>query len=579
MFGFLKEKLQKAIKLFTRKVDEEGEEEVKQVERKAPVKPASAKKPEVKKPVKVEPKKSVPEKQVVTKAAVSKKPEVKTTKAQPKPSVKQDTSKQIKKPLPIVTKTKTEIREEIKKESELEKRQLTKIKGEIKEVHEALREIHNLEEKHTEVAEKIKGEKVKHVQEEIKQVNEEVAEVAEERKGFFQKLFGFGKKKEAPMVSEKPKDEFASEEEGTEEELVEKELAEETETESVEHITSEKVESEIEEEVEAEEEEQIVEGEKESETESEEEEAEEIEEAAPEKKGFFGKLIETITTKKISDKQFEELFWDLEVALLENNVAVEVIDKIKADLRKELVGVAIPRSQVMRKIEETLENSIDELFDAPDYDLFGKIQKKNALGEPFVIVFVGVNGSGKTTTIAKFTHMLKKHNLSVVIAAADTFRAAAIDQLEKHATALGVKLIKHDYGSDAAAVAFDAIAHARANSRNVVLIDTAGRLHSNTNLMDELRKVVRVAKPDSVLFIGESITGNDCVEQAKNFNLAAGIDGIILSKADVDEKGGAAISVTYVTKKPILYLGVGQTYDDLIEFDPELIKKNLFGED
>ena len=161
------------------------------------------------------------------------------------------------------------------------------------------------------------------------------------------------------------------------------------------------------------------------------------------------------------------------------------------------------------------------------------------------------------------------------MAASDTFRAAAIQQLEEHADRLSIKLIKHDYGADSAAVAFDAISHAKAHNIDVVLIDTAGRLQSNTNLMDELKKVVRITKPDLILFIGESITGNDCVEQAKTFNQEIGIDGIILSKSDIDEKGGAAISVSYVTKKPILYLGTGQGYDDLIRFDPKIIIGSL----
>jgi len=192
-----------------------------------------------------------------------------------------------------------------------------------------------------------------------------------------------------------------------------------------------------------------------------------------------------------------------------------------------------------------------------------------------VICFVGVNGSGKTTSIAKVAKFLQNNGLSVVLAAADTFRAAAIDQLQLHADKLGVKLIRQDYGSDPAAVAFDAIKHAEANRKDVVLIDTAGRLHSNINLMDEMKKIMRVAKPDLKLFVGESITGNDCVEQAKHFNVAVGIDGIILAKADVDEKGGAAISVSYVTQKPILFLGVGQEYEDLQEFDKEKLLASI----
>ena len=290
-----------------------------------------------------------------------------------------------------------------------------------------------------------------------------------------------------------------------------------------------------------------------------------------EKKGFFAKITETITTKKISEEKFEELFWDLELALLENNCAVEVIDKIKQDLKASLVNKPLPRTKVQETIATSLHKSIEDLFTISPIDLVSKVKEK----KPFVICFVGVNGSGKTTSIAKVARMMQKAGLSVVMAAADTFRAAAIDQLQKHADNLGIKLVKHDYGSDPAAVAFDAIKHAQATSKDVVLIDTAGRLHSNVNLMDEMRKIVRVAKPDLKIFVGESITGNDCVEQAKQFDAAVGIDGIILAKADVDEKGGAAISVSYVTKKPILYLGVGQEYDDLIAFDKERLLASI----
>jgi len=209
-------------------------------------------------------------------------------------------------------------------------------------------------------------------------------------------------------------------------------------------------------------------------------------------------------------------------------------------------------------------------------NLFDRIDEKKEKREPFVICFLGINGSGKTTTIAKITKMLKDKGYSVVLAAADTFRAAAIDQLQEHADRLKVKIIKHDYGSDPAAVAYDAIKHANAKHIDVVLIDTAGRMHTNTNLTDEMKKIVRVSNPDLKIFVGESITGNDCIEQAKVFDEAVSIDGIILSKADVDEKGGAAISISYVTKKPILYLGTGQNYDDIKPFDSQIVVDSLF---
>ncbi len=289
------------------------------------------------------------------------------------------------------------------------------------------------------------------------------------------------------------------------------------------------------------------------------------------KKGFFSKLTDTITKTNLSEEKFNDIFWELEIILMENNVAVEVIDKIKSDLKKELVDSKVKRGTVEEIISETLRNTIDELFTVQKMDFLEKVKSK----KPCIIAFFGINGSGKTTTIAKIANLLQKNNLTCVIAAGDTFRAAAIQQIEEHSTKLNIKLIKHEYGSDPAAVAFDAIKYAEAKKIDVVLIDTAGRMQSNANLMDEMKKIIRVANPDLKIFIGEAITGNDCVDQAKEFNTAIGIDGIILCKADVDEKGGAALSISYVIQKPILFLGVGQTYDDLQEFDKETIMESL----
>ncbi len=193
-----------------------------------------------------------------------------------------------------------------------------------------------------------------------------------------------------------------------------------------------------------------------------------------------------------------------------------------------------------------------------------------------MIVFFGINGSGKTTTIAKIAYLLKKHKITSVFAASDTFRAASIEQIEKHAEKLGIKVIKHKYGSDPAAVAFDAINYAKAHNIDVVLIDTSGRMHTEQNLLEEMKKICRVAKPDLRIFVGEAIVGNDAIEQGKTFNDEIGIDGIILTKADVDEKGGATISLSYITKKPILFLGTGQGYADLKEFNKEEILKKIF---
>lgn len=395
------------------------------------------------------------------------------------------------------------------------------------------------EEKKPEVVVKKSEEKVEHRKPEIKHVEEKkhhknVAKeenIAEPKKGFFGKLFS--KKEEEKIKPQKPVV------------LEEKEKPK----------TVEKIEEEIEKEV-VEEKEEVV---------------EEKEPEVIEKKGFFEKLSEVVTKKTLSESKFEELFFELEVAMLENNVAVEVIEKIKDDLKKTLMSEKVSRMKTEVIVAESLKRSIDELFDIEKVNILKEARKK----KPYVICFVGVNGSGKTTNLAKLANYLQKNGLSVVIAACDTFRAAAIQQVEEHANNLGIKLIKHDYGADAAAVAYDAIEHAKAKGKDVVLIDTAGRSHSNTNLMEELEKVVRVSKPDLKIFVGDSLTGNDAVEQAKTFNERVTIDGIILSKVDVDEKGGAAISVSYVTQKPIMFIGTGQTYDDLEEFDKDKIIRNL----
>ena len=299
------------------------------------------------------------------------------------------------------------------------------------------------------------------------------------------------------------------------------------------------------------------------------------EEEKKEKVGFIQKLSDSLTKKVLSEKAFNELFWELEITLLENNVAVEVIEIIKENLAKDLVDKPIPRKDISSRIEKSLKSTVEKILDVEKLNFLSDIPLK----KPYKILVVGVNGSGKTTTIAKLVRLLQKNKFTSVLAASDTFRAAAIDQLQEHADNLNTKLIRHDYNSDPAAVAFDAIKYAEAKKLDTVVIDTAGRLHSNSNLMDELKKVYRVSKPDITIFVGESITGNDCVEQAKEFQKAVDFDAIILSKADVDEKGGAAISVSHITQRPILYLGVGQEYDDLEEFDKYKVMYRIFGDD
>lgn len=304
------------------------------------------------------------------------------------------------------------------------------------------------------------------------------------------------------------------------------------------------------------------------------EEEEKEEEREEKKMGFFSRLAKGFTTFKLSENAFNEFFQELEEILIENNVAMEAIDALKFRLEKELLNKEMKKKEVENKIKEALKNAIDSLLIEP-FDLEEKIKQDIKTKKPFVIVFFGINGSGKTTSIAKVAWLLKK-KFSIVLAAADTFRAASIEQLEKHAENLEVPIIKSKYEADPASVIFDAIAHAKAKNIDIVLADTAGRMHTKKDLLREMEKIVRVAKPDLKVFVAESITGNDAIEQAKAFNDAIGIDAIILSKADVDERGGTCISVSHVTRKPILFLGVGQEYKDLEVFDKKKIVDKIF---
>lgn len=255
--------------------------------------------------------------------------------------------------------------------------------------------------------------------------------------------------------------------------------------------------------------------------------------------------------------------------LLENNVALEITEKIIKELKERIVGKELLKKEIESEIYDCFKEIIDKVLIEP-FNIIEKIKEKT----PYVILFCGINGTGKTTTIAKIADHLKNNGISSVIAAADTFRAASIEQIKKHGEKLEIKVISQDYGSDPAAVAFDAIKYAKKNFTKAVLIDTAGRMHTSKNLLKEIEKISKVCKPDLKIFVGESITGNDIIEQVKSFDWAIGIDAIVLTKADIDEKGGTALSVGYITKKPILYLGTGQEYDKIEVFDKgKFIKK------
>ena len=293
-----------------------------------------------------------------------------------------------------------------------------------------------------------------------------------------------------------------------------------------------------------------------------------------------GGIFSFVREKTIQEKHVEDILFELEMELLQGDVAMEVATEVVENVKENLVGKKIKRSNdITEYTYYALKDAVEEIISIPGKSMTEMIEEKKAQGEPLVVMFVGINGTGKTTTIGKLANYYLKKGYTPVIAASDTFRAGAIEQVTYHADNVGVKIIKHQKGSDPAAVAYDAVEHARAQGKELVLIDTAGRMQTNTNLMDEMKKIKRVSNPDLVIFVGDAITGNDATEQARKFNDAIDIDGVILTKADADSKGGASLSIGYVIQKPIMFLGVGQGYDDIMEYDPEWMLNQLFSED
>lgn len=291
----------------------------------------------------------------------------------------------------------------------------------------------------------------------------------------------------------------------------------------------------------------------------------------PRSQGFIEKATSTLLDKEIDEETFDDLFWDLEMSLLENNVAQPVVESLKERLHDELVDTTIRRSQAAGHVEDALRKSIESVLREPDSTITEQARGSTA----FTVVLVGVNGAGKTTTAAKIAYRARQEGLDTVLGAADTYRAAAIQQLQEHGDELNTKVISHDYGADPAAVAYDTVEHAETQGKELALIDTAGRLHTDANLMDQLAKIVRVAEPDLVLYVGESLAGTDAVRQVKAFNEDIPLGGSVLTKADADDKGGAVLSVGYVTDRPIYYLGTGQSYEDLKAFTTERVVEEL----
>ncbi len=285
-------------------------------------------------------------------------------------------------------------------------------------------------------------------------------------------------------------------------------------------------------------------------------------------------LKQSFLSKKIKDDALDDLLDELEVTLLESDVAYPVVQEIILGVRENLAGKKYSREYSLEEIVElAVKEAVSDVLQINvfDFDKWLSEQKK-----PTVVMFIGINGTGKTTAIAKIANRLKQQEKSVVLAACDTFRAGAIEQLTIHADKLNVKIVKSVQDADPASVAYDAIEHARSKMKDVVLIDTAGRMQTNNNLIAEMKKIVKVAKPDLKIFVGDSLAGNDAVEQAKVFDEAVGIDAIILTKIDTDAKGGAALSIAKTIGKPIAFVCNGQEYEDIEKFDADWMLERLF---
>lgn len=300
--------------------------------------------------------------------------------------------------------------------------------------------------------------------------------------------------------------------------------------------------------------------------------------SAEEEPGLTARAGAALTGKTfIEEEDLEKPLEELELALLASDVEMTVAERILERVREELVGTT--RAQVTATelvVEDALREALLEVIAVGQFDFEDRLAETDP---PVTIVFTGPNGVGKTTTIAKLASYLEDRGYETVLANGDTYRAGANEQLQEHAEALGRPAIAHEQGADPAAVVYDAVEYAQANDIDVVLGDTAGRLHTSSDLMAQLEKIDRVVEPDLTIFVDEAVAGQDAVQRAREFDEASPIDGTILTKADADANGGAAISIAFVTGKPILFLGTGQAYDDLVRFDPAAIVDRLLGED
>ncbi len=289
-------------------------------------------------------------------------------------------------------------------------------------------------------------------------------------------------------------------------------------------------------------------------------------------------ITSTVNQRTLKEDEVEKILLEFELALIESDVAQDIAENLTKKVKEAVTGTRIERSTDPGGYLKThLQEAVKEVMsEASGLDLLSQLKEKKTSGGVFKIVFLGINGTGKTTTIAKIAKLLKDKGFSVVLACADTHRAGAIEQLTEHANRLSLKAVAQSYGADPAAVARDAILYAQSHRMDVVLIDTAGRMQTSKNLMDEMSKIIRVVKPDLKIFVGDSLAGNDAVSQAKEFSNYTDFDAAILTKIDADAKGGAALSITHVSGKPIIFLGMGQEYDNLIPFDVDRFVSSIF---
>jgi fused signal recognition particle receptor len=478
--------------------------------------------------------------------------------------------------------------EEVKKEETLEKKpkkeKPKKEKTEKKEEEKEEDKQEEFEEINKEISKKDTKEDTSENVEEVSQVEEQVKEEEAPEESVEEDLEERDEKTEE-LIEESPEEEFSEEEPEEKEEKKgffsrvfskkEKEEPEEDELTKGEDEKDEDLESQ----------EDIVEEKDIEEKKDTKEDLEEKEETSKEslekpeekeEKGFFKKTFGKLSSKKISEGDFQKIWLELEIFLLEINIAYEIVSRIEKRLKETVVHSSFDRFSLSDAIRKVMTEEVEKVLVQREANFLEKIKEELKVESPLPLLVLGVNGTGKTTTLAKMVHYFKKNDISCVLAAADTFRAAAREQLEEHAKKLEVKLIQHKSGSDPAAVAYDALEHAKAKKIDLVLIDTAGRMPNNSNLMMELQKVARVSKARMSVFIGDSISGNDLIEQIELFSQGVSIDGIILTKVDTDEKPGSVVTAAYSIEKPIFFLGVGQTYDDLIEFNAKHIAEELF---